>query len=77
MSDQSSFLVEKLWQLKRRVDKGQCPGVDFVHLNVLLREPVYRADVLRRVEANGTPELRALAREILASDNGQALLAQS
>jgi len=77
MSDQSSLLVEKLWQLKRRVDKGQCPGVDFVHLNVLLREPVYRADVLRRVEANGTPELRALAREILASDNGQALLAQS
>jgi len=76
MSDQTSYLVEKLWQLKRRVDKGQCPGVDFVHLNVLLREPAYRADVLRRVEANGTPELQALARELIASDNGQALMAK-
>jgi len=77
MSNQTSHLVEKLWQLKRRVDKNQCPGVDFVHLNVLLKEPAYRADVLRRVEANGTPELQALAREIMASDNGQALMAKS
>lgn len=77
MSNQTSHLVEKLWQLKRRVDKNQCPGVDFVHLNVLLREPAYRADVLRRVEANGTPELQALAREIMANDNGQALMAKS
>ena len=38
MSGQSSLLVEKLWRLKRRIDKGQCPGVDFIHLNVLLRE---------------------------------------
>jgi len=77
MSDQSSLLVEKLWRLKRRIDKGQCPGVDFVHLNVLLREPGYRNDVLKRVEANGTPELQALAREIMASDNAQPLMAKS
>ena len=77
MSDHSSLLVEKLWRLKRRIDKGQCPGVDFVHLNVLLREPAYRADVLRRVDANGTPELQALAREIMANDDGQPLMAKS
>ncbi len=77
MSDHSSLLVEKLWRLKRRIDKGACPGVDFVHLNVLLREPAYRTDVLRRVEANGTPELQALAREIMANDDGQPLMAKS
>ncbi|MGQ7298774.1 hypothetical protein [Marinobacter nauticus] len=77
MSGQSSLLVEKLWRLKRRIDKGQCPGVDFVHLNVLLREPAYRADVLRRVETNGSPELQALAREIMANDPGEPLMAKS
>lgn len=77
MSDQSSLLVEKLWRLKRRIDKGQCPGVDFVHLNVLLREPAYRADVLKRVAANGTPELQALAQEIIANDAGQPLMSKS
>ncbi|MDR9424685.1 MAG: hypothetical protein RI567_05305, partial [Marinobacter sp.] len=77
MANQTSHLVEKLWQLKRRVDRNQCPGVDFVHLNVLLREPGYRADVLRRVEANGSPELQALAREIMASDKGEALMSKS
>lgn len=77
MSDQSSLLVEKLWRLKRRIDKGQCDGVDFVHLNVLLREPGYREDVLRRVEANGSPELQALAREIMANDDGSPLMAKS
>ena len=77
MSDQSSLLVEKLWRLKRRIDKGACPGVDFVHLNVLLKEPAYRTDVLRRGEASGTPELQALAREIMANDDGQSLMAKS
>lgn len=77
MADESSLLVEKLWRLKRRIDKGQCPGVDFVHLNVLLREPGYRTDVLRRVEANGSPELQALAREIMANDDGLPLMAKS
>lgn len=50
MSDHSSLLVERLWKLKRSIDKGRCQGIDFVHLNALLREPAYRADVLRRVE---------------------------
>lgn len=77
MSGQSSLLVEKLWQLKRRIDKGACPGVEFVHLNALLREPGYRSDVLRRVINNGSAELRALAREIQASDNGQPLVAKA
>lgn len=77
MSDHSSILVEKLWRLKRRIDKGACPGVDFVHLNALLKEPAYRADVLRRVEASGTPELQVLVRDIMASDDGKPLMAKS
>lgn len=77
MSDHSSLMVEKLWRLKRRIDKGQCPGVDFVHLNVLLREPAYRADVLRRVASSGSPELQALAREIIANDPGTPLVSKS
>ncbi|KAA1175844.1 hypothetical protein FWJ25_01540 [Marinobacter salinexigens] len=77
MSGDSSLLVEKLWRLKRRIDKGACPGVEFVHLNTLLREPGYRADVLRRVEQSGTEELKALAREIQANDTGQPLMADS
>lgn len=77
MSDQSSLLVEKLWKLKRSVDKGHCHGIDFVHLNALLREPAYRADVLRRVKDKGTPELQALAREIMENDNGQSFVART
>jgi hypothetical protein len=77
MSDNSSLLVEKLWRLKRRIDKGQCPGIDFIHLNVLLREPAYRADVLRRVELNGSLELQKLARDIIAEDAGEPLMAKS
>ncbi len=76
MSGDSSLLVEKLWRLKRRIDKGACPGVEFIHLNTLLREPSYRADVLRRVELSGTPELQALAREIQLNDDGQPLMAK-
>ena len=76
MSGDSSLLVEKLWRLKRRIDKGACPGVEFVHLNTLLREPNYRADVLRRVESAGTPELKALAREIREVDSGEPLMAR-
>lgn len=74
MSGDSSLLVEKLWRLKRRIDKGACPGVEFVHLNTLLREPAYRADVLRRVEQSGSAELKALAREITLNDDGQPLM---
>lgn len=74
MSGDSSLLVEKLWRLKRRIDKGACPGVEFVHLNTLLREPGYRSDVLRRVESAGTAELKALAREIQANDDGRPLM---
>ncbi len=73
----SAQLVEKLWQLKRHIDKGACPGVEFVHLNALLREPGYRSDVLRRVADKGNPELGALVREIQANDTGQPLTAKS
>lgn len=76
MSEDSSLLVELLWRLKRRIDKGACPGVEFVHLNALLREPGYRADVLRRVANSPSPELRSLARQIQAMDTGEPLLAQ-
>ena len=75
MSDQSSLLVEKLWQLKRLIDKGECPAVTFVHLNNLLREPGYRADVLRRVEATGSDRLKRLALDIRAADSGAPLMA--
>ncbi|MFL1454151.1 hypothetical protein ACJO5Y_06870 [Marinobacter sp. GN3S48] len=75
MSDQSSLLVEKLWQLKRLIDKGECPEVTFVHLNNLLREPGYRSDVLRRVEASGTERLKHLAKDIRARDSGKPLMA--
>lgn len=75
MSDQSSLLVERLWQLKRLIDKGECPAVTFVHLNNLLREPGYRSDVLRRVEANGSERLKRLAEDIRATDTGAPLMA--
>lgn len=75
MSDRSSLLVEKLWRLKRLIDKGECPGVSFVHLNNLLREPGYRSDVLRRVEASGSERLRQLAEDIRAEDTGAPLMA--
>ncbi len=77
MSDQSSLLVEKLWQLKRLIDKGECPEVTFVHLNNLLREPGYRSDVLRRVETYGTERLKRLAQDIRTQDSGQPLMATS
>lgn len=75
MSDQSSLLVEKLWQLKRLIDKGECPSVNFVHLNNLLREPGYRNDVLRRVEATGSDRLKRLVADIRAEDTGVPLMA--
>jgi hypothetical protein len=75
MSDRSSLLVEKLWRLKRLIDKGECPGVSFVHLNNLLREPGYRSDVLRRVEGAGSEKLKRLAEEIRAEDTGAPLMA--
>lgn len=77
MSDQSSLLVEKLWQLKRLIDKGECPDIAFVHLNNLLREPGYRSDVLRRVESSGTERLKRLAEDIRAMDSGAPLMATS
>lgn len=74
MSGDSSLLVEKLWRLKRRIDKGGCPGIEFVHLNTLLKEPAYRQDVMRRVEQSGSKELKALVREIQANDDHQPLM---
>lgn len=75
MSGHPALLVEKLWLLKRRIDKGACSSIPFVHLNSLLREPGYRSDVLRRAANEGTEELRSLARELLATDTGQPLVA--
>ncbi|PAV24941.1 hypothetical protein CF392_13530 [Tamilnaduibacter salinus] len=77
MSEASSLIVERLWRLKRGVDNGDCQGLAFVHLNNLLRDPVYRDEVLEQVARQGTDELRALAREIQAMDQGEPLLARS
>lgn len=77
MSQESTLLVEKLWRLKRLVAKGACPGLQFVHLNNMLREPGYRNDVLARVEASGSDALQRLAAEIRAADDGQPLMQKS
>ncbi|SFM02533.1 hypothetical protein [Marinobacter zhejiangensis] len=77
MADQPIMLIEKLWLVKRKIDKGACPSVPFVHLNTLLREPGYRRDVLIRAENDGDRELQALASEILTHDTGQPLVAKS
>ncbi|MFC4259711.1 hypothetical protein ACFOZ5_11790 [Marinobacter lacisalsi] len=75
MSQNASLLVEQLWQLKRLVDRGECSDIQFVHLNNLLREPNYRADVLRRAESSGSDKVRKLVREIRAADTGAPLMA--
>lgn len=78
MSDpSSSLLVEKLWRLKRLVDKGECPQIAFIHLNNLLREPAYRDDVLRRAEASRSEKLKQLAAEIRKEDDGLPLMASA
>ncbi|WP_111497601.1 hypothetical protein [Marinobacter bohaiensis] len=77
MSASSSLIVEKLWRLKRAVDQGHCQGVEFIHLNNLLRDPAYREDILDRVAIGGDDELKALVREIRQSDDGQPLMATS
>jgi len=74
MTDDSSLLVEKLWRLKRKVAKGECPGMEFVHLNNLLRDPDYRKNVLRRVSAQGSEELKQLVSEIRQQDRGESLM---
>ncbi|MGM0569901.1 hypothetical protein [Marinobacter sp.] len=77
MSANASLLVEQLWQLKRLVDRGECADIQFVHLNNLLREPNYRADVLRRAEASGSEKVRKLVRAIRDEDPGTPLMADS
>ncbi len=77
MSESSSTLVEQLWRLKRLVDRGECSNIEFVHLNNLLREPNYRADVLRRAEASGSDRVRRLVQEIRANDTQSPLMAPS
>ncbi|SDW92012.1 hypothetical protein [Marinobacter mobilis] len=76
MAGQPILLIEKLWTLKRRIDKGACPSLPFVHLNTLLREPGYRSDVLRRAANDGDRTLKSLASEILAIDTGEPLTAR-
>lgn len=77
MSENASLLVEQLWKLKRLVDRGECSDIQFVHLNNLLREPNYRADVLRRAESSGSDKVRKLVQEIRANDPGRPLMATS
>lgn len=77
MSENASLLVEQLWQLKRLVDRGECSDIQFVHLNNLLREPNYRADVLRRAESSGSDKVRRLVRDIRVNDPGKALMAST
>lgn len=77
MSQHSSLLVEKLWRLKRLIDKGSCPNLKFVHLNNLLRDPVYRKDVLNKADTSGSEPLKQLVAEIRATDDGHPLLATS
>ena len=76
MSANSSLLVEMLWRLKRGADQGQCPGVQFIHLNNLLRDIEYREDILRRIEASGSDDLKTLVQEIRAADTGEPLMAK-
>ena len=75
MSENASLLVEQLWKLKRLVDRGECSDIQFVHLNNLLREPNYRADVLRRADSSGSERVRKLVRDIREVDPGTALMA--
>lgn len=75
MSANSSLLIEMLWRLKRGVDQGQCPGVQFIHLNNLLRDVQYRDDILSRVEIAGSDELKALVKDIREADVGEPLMA--
>ena len=75
MTDNSPLLVEKLWRLKRMVAKGECPGMEFVHLNNLLRDPDYRDSVLRRVSEQGSETLQQLVFEIREQDRGEILMA--
>lgn len=77
MSANASLLVEQLWQLKRLVDRGECADIQFVHLNNLLREPNYRADVLRRAEASGSEKVRKLVGSIRDQDSGMPLMANT
>lgn len=73
MPHSSSLLVEMLWRLKRRVDKGDCPGMGFVHLNRLFRDVSYREDILLRAEQCGSDSVVALVAEIRAADPGVVL----
>ncbi|WP_077531165.1 hypothetical protein [Vreelandella utahensis] len=77
MSDNSPIIVERLWRLKRGIEKGQCDGLAFAHLNNLLRNPAYRDQVLTQVERDGTDAMKELASEIRSLDEGAPLMGSS
>ena len=74
MSEHSSLIVERLWRLERGIERGQCEGLAFAHLNNLLRDPTYREEVLEKVIQGGTEPMKKLAREIQSMDSGEALM---
>ncbi len=67
-------LVAALWKLKQEIGRRSLPEVPFVHLNLLLRQPEYRADIVNRALGSGDEVLVTLAAQIGQMDPGGPLL---
>ncbi len=67
-------LVAALWKLKQEIGRRTLPDVPFVHLNLLLRQPDYRTDIIARAFGSGDDVLASLAAQIKEMDPGGPLL---
>lgn len=56
-------LVAALWNLKQAFARHKVPGLTFIHLNMVLNDPDYRAEIINRALTSEIEELRALGRK--------------
>ncbi len=58
--------VNEIWAFKNLCDSKRHLNLPMVHFKMMLADPVYRDDILRRAEESGDPVLRAAAAGIRA-----------
>jgi len=66
LDDRRSRLIATLWALKIAIEKSGDRAVQFIHFPSLLRDEVYRLELIERARAHQSAEIRSLAEQAAA-----------
>lgn len=67
-------LVSQLWKLKKLASERGLESLNYIHFNLVLNDPGYRADLIEQAKASNDAELVSLAWSVSRMDEGGPIL---